>query len=217
MPAQLGYWAIRGLVQPIRLLLNYVGEDFEDVLYNLGKGPEFSREEWLSVKFTLGLDFPNLPYYIDDDVKLTQSNAILRYLARKHNLYGETEKEQAHIDLLLDEITDLRQGFSRLCYGADFDDKKIENYVEETKPKLAQLEKYLADKQYFIGDKVTVCDFNIYDILDAFKVLEPKLLADSPKLEEYHERFEELPAIKAYINSEKFISRPINNTCAKWF
>ncbi|BFZ08944.1 hypothetical protein BsWGS_11985 [Bradybaena similaris] len=217
MPAQLGYWAIRGLVQPIRLLLNYVGEDFEDVLYNLGKGPEFSREEWLSVKFTLGLDFPNLPYYIDDDVKLTQSNAILRYLARKHNLYGETEKEQAHIDLLLDEITDLRQGFSRLCYGADFDDKKIENYVEETKPKLAQLEKYLADKQYFIGDKVTVCDFHIYEILDVFKVLEPKLLADSPKLEEYHERFEELPAIKAYINSEKFISRPINNTCAKWF
>ena len=27
-----------------------------------------------------------LPYYIDGDIKLTQSNAILRYIARKHNL-----------------------------------------------------------------------------------------------------------------------------------
>jgi glutathione S-transferase len=34
-------------------------------------------------KFTLGLDFPNLPYIIDaeKDVKLTQSMAIMRYVA----------------------------------------------------------------------------------------------------------------------------------------
>lgn len=217
MPAQLGYWAIRGLAQPIRLLLSYVGQDFEDVLYKLGEGPEFSREEWLSVKYTLGLDFPNLPYYIDEDVKLTQTNAILRYLARKHNLYGETEKEQAFIDLLLDEIIDLRQGFGRLCYGSDYDDKKKETYVEQTKPKLAELEKFLGEKQFFIGDKVTLCDFHIYEILDVFKIFEPRLLADRPKLEEYHERFQELPAIKAYINSERFISRPINNTCAQFY
>lgn len=29
---------------------------------------------------------PQLPYLIDGDVKLTQSNAILRYIARKHNM-----------------------------------------------------------------------------------------------------------------------------------
>ena len=27
-----------------------------------------------------------LPYYIDGDVKLTQTNAIMRHIARKHNL-----------------------------------------------------------------------------------------------------------------------------------
>lgn len=34
-------------------------------------------------KYTLGLDFPNLPYLIDNekDVRLTQSMAIMRYLA----------------------------------------------------------------------------------------------------------------------------------------
>lgn len=29
---------------------------------------------------------PQLPYFIDGSTKLTQSNAILRYIARKHNM-----------------------------------------------------------------------------------------------------------------------------------
>lgn len=33
--------------------------------YEQGEGPEFSREAWLSVKPGLGLDFPNLPYFVD--------------------------------------------------------------------------------------------------------------------------------------------------------
>uniref|UniRef100_A0A5K3G2Q8 GST N-terminal domain-containing protein n=1 Tax=Mesocestoides corti TaxID=53468 RepID=A0A5K3G2Q8_MESCO len=42
------YWDIRGLGESIRLFLRYLGEDFEDKRYN----------EWLSVKYSLGLDFP---------------------------------------------------------------------------------------------------------------------------------------------------------------
>ena len=37
-------------------------------------------------KFKLGLDFPNLPYLIDGSHKITQSNAILCYLGRKHHM-----------------------------------------------------------------------------------------------------------------------------------
>uniref|UniRef100_A0A4X1UTN1 glutathione transferase n=1 Tax=Sus scrofa TaxID=9823 RepID=A0A4X1UTN1_PIG len=49
--------------------------------------PDYDRGQWLSDKFKLGLDFPNLPYLIDGAHKLTQSNAILRYIARKHNMF----------------------------------------------------------------------------------------------------------------------------------
>ncbi|XP_064633670.1 glutathione S-transferase-like [Lineus longissimus] len=82
----LGYWDSRGLGGPIRLLLAYCKEDFEDKHFVCGDGPEFSMECWHSVKDTLGLPFPNLPYYIDGDVKITQSNAICRHIARKHDL-----------------------------------------------------------------------------------------------------------------------------------
>ena len=46
----------------------------------------------MDVKYTLDLSFPNLPYYMDGDFKVTQSNAILRYIARKHNMLGNTEE-----------------------------------------------------------------------------------------------------------------------------
>ena len=44
------------------------------------------HKNWLPDKYSLGLDFPNLPYWIDGEVKLTQTLAILKYLARKYGL-----------------------------------------------------------------------------------------------------------------------------------
>ena len=35
------------------------------------------RSCWTDIKYSLGLDFPNLPYYIDDDVKLTQVSSAI--------------------------------------------------------------------------------------------------------------------------------------------
>lgn len=51
----LGYWAIRGLVEPTRLALHYTKTPFTEKLYEQGEGPEFSRKEWLSEKENLGL------------------------------------------------------------------------------------------------------------------------------------------------------------------
>lgn len=70
--ATLGYWNIRGLADPIRYLLHHVGADFEDKRYEVGPAPKFDESSWLNEKYKLGLDFPNLPYYIDGNLKLTQ-------------------------------------------------------------------------------------------------------------------------------------------------
>lgn len=68
----LGYWDIRGLTSTIRNLLHYKGVEFVEKLYPIGPAPEYDVAEWLADKQTLDLDFPNLPYYIDGDVKLSQ-------------------------------------------------------------------------------------------------------------------------------------------------
>ncbi len=60
-----GYWNTRGLGQVSRLLLTYTGQDFEQIQYSKGK-------KWFEDdKKNLGIDFPNLPYLIDGDFKLT--------------------------------------------------------------------------------------------------------------------------------------------------
>ncbi|KAK7101905.1 glutathione S-transferase Mu 2-like [Littorina saxatilis] len=212
MPS-LAYWKIRGLAQPMRLLLNYVGEKFEDVQYEMGEGPDFSRDTWLKVKPTLGLDFPNLPYYIDGDIKITQSNAILRHIARKHDLLGKTEKERVNVDMMLDNAMDLRNGVVGMAYNPNYE-KMIKEY--EYKDILAGYEKWLSNKTWFGGENVTVVDFPMYELLDQHRLMIPGCLDKYPKLTDFMKRFEALPKIKEYMASDKFMKRPINNKCAKF-
>jgi len=69
-----GYWKVRGLGQYLRHLLTYTGIKFQEVQYE-------SREKWFDGdKKNLGLEFPNLPYLIDGEYKLTESSAIARYI-----------------------------------------------------------------------------------------------------------------------------------------
>uniref|UniRef100_A0A673N1G5 glutathione transferase n=1 Tax=Sinocyclocheilus rhinocerous TaxID=307959 RepID=A0A673N1G5_9TELE len=79
------------LAQPIRLLLEYTGTKYEEKFYSCGDE--------------------------DGDKKVVQSNAIMRYIARKHNLCGETEEEQVRVDILENQAMDFRNGFVQLCYG----------------------------------------------------------------------------------------------------
>ena len=52
-------------------------------MYTVTDGPEFNKDAWFDVKFTLDLDFPNLPYLMDGDFKITESEAIMKYIAAK--------------------------------------------------------------------------------------------------------------------------------------
>lgn len=82
----LGYTNVRGLAQSIRNLLTYKGVNYEDKQYYTCPTPPYDRAEWTKDKPCLGLKFPNLPYFIDGDVKMTQTVAILRYLGRKYDM-----------------------------------------------------------------------------------------------------------------------------------
>jgi glutathione S-transferase len=209
----LGYWKIRGFAQPIRLLLNYAGQDFEDKYYECGPAPDFSRDCWFNEKFSLGLDFPNLPYYIDGDVKLTQSGTILKYLARKYDLDAKTEAEHIRLDLAMDELIDLRNNMGRTSYSPDFATLKAA-FVSSAANKLSEANKFLGSHQWFAGDRLTFVDFAWYELLQVLSTMEPSLLDNCDNLKGLVRRFEALPAIKQYLQSDKFLARPFNNKMA---
>ncbi len=47
------------------MLLEYVGVEYNNLMYVTGPAPNYDKSTWLDEKYNLGLDFPNLPYWID--------------------------------------------------------------------------------------------------------------------------------------------------------
>lgn len=215
MTMTLGYWDIRGLAHAIRLLLEYTDSDYEEKKYTMGDAPDYDRSQWLREKFKLGLDFPNLPYLIDGAHRLTQSNAILRYLARKHNLCGETEEEKIYVDILENQVMDVANELARVCYSPDFEKLKPE-YLSALPEKLKLFSQFLGKRPWFVGGKLTYVDFLAYDMLDLHRIFEPKSLDAFPNLTDFVVRFEGLEKISAYMKSSRFIPGPVYTKIAVW-
>ncbi|XP_028735244.1 glutathione S-transferase Mu 1 [Peromyscus leucopus] len=215
MPMTLGYWDIRGLAHAIRLLLEYTDSSYEEKRYTMGDAPDYDRSQWLSEKFKLGLDFPNLPYLIDGSHKITQSNAILRYIARKNNMCGETEEEKIRVDILENQAMDVSNQLARVCYSPDFEKLKAE-YSEQLPGTMKLFSQFLGKQTWFVGEKITFVDFLAYDILDLHLIFEPKCLDAFPNLKDFVARFEGLKKISAYMKSGRFLRTPLYTKVATW-
>ncbi|XP_071546577.1 glutathione S-transferase Mu 7-like [Panulirus ornatus] len=206
------YWDIRGMGQPVRLLLEYTDTHYDEKRYRLGPAPDYDQSCWLDVRLKLGLDFPDLPYFIDGDVKITQSNAILRYLGRKHDLCGHTEAERMRIDTLVNQATDARKAFIRRVASQDDTEECRQGSIET----LRSFSDFLGSRTWFAGDNITFVDFLMYDVLEQYLQLEDSLLEESKNLQDFQRRFEELPPIKQYMTSPRFLSTPTNIKMAKF-
>merc|ERR1712212_9750 len=205
MAPTLGYWKIRGLAEPIRYLLHHTGTDFTDQRFELtGSAPNFSREQWTSVKETLGLQFPNLPYYIDGDLKISESGAILRHLARKNNLAGNTEEEYIKIDVANGLPFDIGMGLAMLSYNPNFASMK-DAFVAEVPAKMEKLAKLIGDNKFLLGDKVCYVDFCIFELLERYTALVPSCLTGHANLIAFHSHVASLPAIAKYRSSPSFL------------
>uniref|UniRef100_A0A2K5RVL4 Glutathione S-transferase n=1 Tax=Cebus imitator TaxID=2715852 RepID=A0A2K5RVL4_CEBIM len=189
MPMTLGYRDLHGLAHTIRLLLEYTDSSYEEKTYTMGDTPEYDRSQWLKEKFKLGLDFPNL-------------NAILHYIAHKHNLCGETEEEKIRVDILENQTMDTRMKLVMICYDSEFEKLKPK-YLEELPEKLKLYSQFLGKRPRFAGDKITFVDFLAYDILDHNRIFEPHCL-------------DGLKKISAYMKSRSFIPGLLFGKSATW-
>jgi glutathione S-transferase len=227
----LGYWKIRGLAQPIRTLLRFLGVPFTDRLFEQGDAPSFSREAWLSHKGGLGLEFPNLPYLIDATdasapVRLTQSAAILRYLARQYGasaeLYGGSPARLAAVDQALDQAIDLRNQYTRTAYGG----APFEAFADTVLPGFLSLFDAAVARGGWLapGAAPTIADFVLGEVLDAVAAMVAELAGPSgrerdafkafPAVAAYKTRYDELTA--AARASPDNMARPFNNKVAVW-
>jgi hypothetical protein len=102
---EVGYWSIMGLAAPLRMMCMHAKAPFRAQNYTVTRAEDGSwdRSSWFSAKAELKTrnPFMNLPYVIDGEHVVSQSNACLAYLGRKLGLWPmagsqeETECEQA--------------------------------------------------------------------------------------------------------------------------
>lgn len=230
---EVGYWSIRGLGAPCRMMVLYAGVDLKAANYDAVPTPEgtYDRSDWGGAngeKQRLIKKNPliNLPYVIDAerDVIVTQSNACMAYLGRRLNLLGSTEKEHADCDQLLSEAMDLRNDLVRNSYGGeDADRVKLIQGKLQPNSSFQKLENWLARKAndcFFVGGSATAPDFHIWEMCDQYSAMskhvgEPDLLDSFPHLQNFHKSFAAQPQMQRYF--EHPVSKfPFNNTMAKF-
>ena len=235
--SKLGYWNHRALAGSIRFLLHYVGEEFEDIRYQVGPPPKYDKSEWSDVKNSLPLSAPNLPYYINeaDNVFLTQSHAILFYLGGKYNLQGKSLIETTNAIMALEVMQDWMDAFFHVTYCEWYEcpteiksneqqaeissplfEKKSLQYKCEILPKhLNMLEAIFNANQgqWLVSDSLTFADFALAEYLDQHFIF----CNDSISAEFYpgicgvYERFMNLLEISEYRSSSQYKAEPIHN------
>jgi glutathione S-transferase len=163
----------------------------------------------------LGLDFPNLPYYIDGELKITESWAILKYVANKAGIQLAGAKEEAIADMVAGVVNDFRMSFVMMCYRSNFEENKA-NFLEGLPKRLEGFNQFLSGKKWAAGDNLSYVDFAFAEILDHVRMMNPGCDDKYSNVKEYLDRFFDLEKIKSYRCSERFFMYPVNNRMANW-
>lgn len=209
MPVTITYWDLRGLAETHRLMLEYLGVEYQMEYIT-------SRDQWMEDKYKMGIDFPNLPVYDDGEVRMSQSIAIMRYIAQKYKtLNPETEDETRRAEIAEGVMVDIRIGWGALCYNPNFAKIK-DQFLKDLPDKLRGLEDVLGKRQWVAGGKLTYVDFGINESLDHIVTLFPGCYDNLPNIKKYKFAFDSLPKIKAYRASNRFKKFPINGPSASW-
>jgi glutathione S-transferase len=174
----------------VRWTLQELGVEFESIRINLLAG------EHLQPKFLKINPAGKIPVLVDDDLVLTESVAIVLYLADKYFNKGliPTElKERAQVNRwLLFAATELEQPLWRIARNTMLypEDQRLAADVvlasQEFKAMAAVLEEHMQRRQFLVGDTVTVADFVAAYTLDWAN--EDRLLDDCPQLLAYMKR-----------------------------
>jgi len=222
---EVGYWSIRGLGAPLRMICYYAEADFEPVLHEIEakEGGGWSADWFSKVKPGLAEKnaLINLPYIVDGDVVVTQSNACMIYLGRKFNLNGKNETEAIRVDQTLCQVFDLRNDAVKLFYSSEEQvEQGLDNFLGNVSKHYNKLNDFMAQNKtkFLASDEPTVPDFHFFELIDQIEVLtnkykRPSAYKSLPQVAAFYDAVRALPAIQKYLESDLH-ALPINNKMA---
>lgn len=191
----LTYFNGRGFAETARMLFELAGVEYTDT--------RLEREEWPALKPST--PFGQVPMLEVDDLKIAQTTAIYRYLARKFGYAGATLEEDARLDMIVECLKDMLQSVMKVMFEKD-EAKKPElkkDLVENTLPQqLEKMSAFIGDRKFFNGDKISWADLVFLNTFPGYKRLDIALPYDMekyPALNKLQDRVEAEPKIADWI------------------
>eukprot|EP00617_Octactis_speculum_P003645 CAMPEP_0185793698 /NCGR_PEP_ID=MMETSP1174-20130828/159612_1 /TAXON_ID=35687 /ORGANISM="Dictyocha speculum, Strain CCMP1381" /LENGTH=641 /DNA_ID=CAMNT_0028488869 /DNA_START=22 /DNA_END=1947 /DNA_ORIENTATION=- len=218
---EIGYWNIRGLGAPLRLMAEYSEMPYTAKCYDVSEkeGGGWDLSAWFGPKEELKQTNPlmNLPYVKDTDgTIITQSNACFAYLGQKTGLSGSTPLERARCTELLCEAMDLRNSMVSKFYNPSTTIEDLCNLVVKS-GSLPKLEASITSGPYFFGCSPTAADFHVFELVDQLTFMLEKIGKDdpsvSPCLREWS--YPKLLALRAAMLAEPTCQNYFNGPLAK--
>eukprot|EP01041_Mallomonas_annulata_P006071 gene6071-12246_t len=163
----LKYFDIRGLAENTRVMFAISGTTFNDVRYGLNS-PEFGEAKG-SGDLTFNMD--RAPILIYNGTAIGQARTIERFVAKKMGFFGADDIEAAHVDMIAEHIRDIKQFYSQAKAGKK-DDELAEakaKFMSEKFPEwMAKLEKCLGSSGFAVGNKMSLADVVINELIQDF-------------------------------------------------
>lgn len=223
---EIGYWNIRGLAAPLRMMCEYAGVKYKDVQFD-----DFAKYSERKAVLKEKNPLVNLPYIVDGDVVVSQSNSCLQYLGAKLGLDAKDTTSVAYLrnSQALHEIFDLRNATVDLVYAFggktrdlnEFKENTVKFFEKSVPATCAKLEGFLkvGGTPMITGTTPASSDFHIFEILDQAEKLaaasgRESVLADFPLLKALHETFKGMPQLQEYFAGPQY-ALPCNNKLAK--
>jgi len=171
---KLVYFNVRGLGEPIRLILAAVNADYEDFRYPLEvvnlSMYQFKKEEFVADKAAgkLVKSMGRVPSLEVEGKVICQSKAIERYLATKYGLMGSTSVDSAIIDSYCECVRDIKTSY--FAVKKTFDKEGLKKwFVITLVNKLVELETLLNANGYITEtNKPNLFEIKLYHFLADF-------------------------------------------------
>ena len=173
-PIKITYWNIRGITGYVFSLCEYTGTPYEFLTEDINDKSIWHGSVEEHVKN--GLQYPNLPWMEDGDVKLSESFAIMNYIAEKaghKNMIPATQNMTKYLQYH-GLLWDLGFKFGVLAYFQP-NMEEFKNAYEKSDEaffKLRQLDAHLGKSPWLLGDKISILDFFFADLIERLKDIE---------------------------------------------
>lgn len=148
------------------LAAGHSGAEYDAWLIKIYEGDQFGSD---FVKINPNSKIPAMmDHSLDPPLRLFESGSMLIYLAEKFGAFLPTDirKRTETLNWLMWQMGSapfVGGGFGHFYAYAPFKiEYAIDRYAMETKRQLDVLDKHLADKQFIIGDEITIADFAIF-------------------------------------------------------